>query len=354
MIAPNPILGVAFHAVGAFFAAVCYTPQKRVNGWSWQSYWLVQAAFCWFLLPILGAWLTIPHLMTVLREAPHSAMLASFVLGAVYGIGGTAFGISIRYIGFSLTYAIAIGLSTVLGTLIPPLLKGTLGETLSKPGANWVIVGIVVGMIGIAFTGTAGRMKERELSAQAKLEGFSLVKGLLLSFLAGVLSAVYGIALAEGDPIADVAAAHGAGVFRGNVVYIFSNTGAFITTAIYCLWLHRKHKTLGEIIELPAGGERASLPVNWAMAVLTGFLWYGQFFFYNLGHVRLGEYQFTSWAIHMIMLIAFSILVGVVLHEWRDARRVTKLMVGIAFVVLVGAVLSLTWGNHLADLPPAH
>jgi len=350
MITPNPLLGTALHGVGALSAAFCYTPQKRVKAWSWQSYWLVQAAFCWFLLPILVAWLTIPELSSVLHEAPRGAMLATFALGAAYGVGGTAFGISIRYIGFSLTYAIAVGLSAVLGTLIPPLVKGTLASTLSKPGASWVIAGIVIGTIGIAFTGLAGRMKERDLSAQAQLEGFSLVKGLSLSLLAGVLSAVYGFALAAGEPIADVASAHGAGVFRGNVIYIFSNTGAFFTTAVYCLWLHQKHKTLGEIIELPAGSERASLPVNWSMAVLTGFLWYAQFFFYNLGHVRMGVYQFTSWAIHMIMLITFSIIVGVLLREWRGSRSITKLAVGIAFVILVGAVLSLTYGNHLAEL----
>lgn len=350
MIPPNPLLGTALHAVGAAFAALCYTPQKRVSRWSWQSYWLVQAAFCWFLLPILGAWLTIPELGKVLSEAPRGPMLASFALGAAYGIGGTAFGVSIRYIGFSLTYAIAIGLSTVLGTLIPPLVAGTLGTTLSKPGANWVIGGIAIGIIGIAFTGAAGRMKERDLSASSNLGGFSLVKGLLLSLLAGVLSAVYGFALAAGEPIADVATAHGAGVFRGNVVYIFANTGAFITSAMYCLWLHRKHKTLGEIVELPAGAEKASLPVNWAMAVLTGCLWYGQFFFYNLGHVRMGEYKFTSWAIHMIMLILFSIIVGVVLHEWRGSRLKTKTAVGLAFAVLVVAVISLTYGNHLAEV----
>jgi len=354
MIPPNPLLGSALHAVGAFFAAICYTPQNRVKGWSWQTYWLVQAAFCWLLLPILGAWATIPELGKVLAEAPRSAMLTSFVLGAVYGVGGTAFGISIRYIGFSLTYAIAIGLSTVLGTLIPPLVAGTLGATLSKPGAGWIIGGIVVGMVGIAFTGAAGRMKERDLSAQASLGGFSLIKGLLLSLLAGVLSAIYGFALAAGEPIADVASQHGAGVFRGNVVYIFSNTGAFITTGLYCLWLHRKHRTLGEVVELPAGAENARLPVNWAMAMLTGCLWYGQFFFYNLGHVRMGEYKFTSWAIHMIMLILFSILVGWVLREWRGARGVTKHAVGVAFVVLVLAVLALTYGNHLAEAAAAH
>jgi len=353
-IPPNALLGSALHAVGAFFAAICYTPQKRVNGWSWQTYWLVQAAFCWFLLPLLGAWLTIPHLGAVLREAPRGAMVASFLLGAAYGVGGTAFGVSIRYIGFSLTYAIAIGISTVLGTLAPSLVNGTLGTKLSKPGAEWVIGGIVIGIIGIAFTGLAGRMKERDLSASASLAGFSLVKGLSLSLLAGVLSAVYGIALAEGEPIADVASAHGAGVFRGNVVYIFSNTGAFVTTALYCLWLHGKHKTLGEVVELPAGAEKASLPLNWAMAVLTGLLWYGQFFFYNLGDVRMGDYKFTSWALHMIMLILFSIAVGVALREWRASRLWTKVAVGFAFALLVSAVLSMAYGNYLADPVPIH
>ena len=350
MIPTNPLLGTAFHAVGAAFAALCYTPQKRVNGWSWQSYWLVQAAFCWFLLPIVGAWLTIPELGAVLREAPRGAMLTSFLLGAAYGIGGTAFGVSIRYIGFSLTYAIAVGLSTVLGTLLPPLVKGTLGATLSKPGAGWVLGGIIIGIIGIAFTGIAGRMKEKDLSATASLAGFSLATGLLLSLLAGVLSAVYGFALEAGEPIADVATAHGAGVFRGNVVYIFSNTGAFISTAIYCLCLHRKHKTIGEIVELPAGAEKSSLPVNWAMAVLTGCLWYGQFFFYNLGHVRMGGYKFTSWAIHMIMLVMFSNLVGVALREWRQCRRLTHGTIRLALVVLVAAVLLLTYGNYLGDV----
>ena len=159
-VTPNPLLGVAMHAIGAFFAATCYTPQKKVKGWSWQTYWLTQASFCWFLLPLLGAWLTIPQLMDVLREAPHAAMRNSFLLGMAYGIGGTAFGVAIRYIGFSLTYAIAVGLSAVLGTLIPPMVHGTLCATLSKTGANWIIGGIIVGVIGIAMTGFAGRFKE--------------------------------------------------------------------------------------------------------------------------------------------------------------------------------------------------
>lgn len=354
MIPQSPLLGTAFHAVGALFASLCYTPQRRVAGWSWQSYWLVQAAVCWLILPVIGAWLTIPDLVQVLREAPRQPMLLSFALGMAYGIGGTAFGISIRHIGFSLTYAIAIGLSTVLGTLIPPLIKGTLGAILAKPGSAWVVAGICIGILGIALAGAAGRMKENGAGGSVRPMGFSLVTGLMLSLLAGILSAVYGLSLEAGDPIADVASAHGAGVFRGNVVYLFANTGALVTTVLYCLHLHRKHGTMGEVMELPAGPERSNLPVNWAMAVLTGFLWYGQFFFYNLGHVRMGTYKFASWAIHMIMLILFSILVGAALKEWKETGRATRLTLAASFLVLITAVVSLTYGNHLGDLAAAH
>ena len=349
-IASNPLLGVMLHAVGALFASTCYTPQKKVKRWSWQTYWITQAAFCWFILPIVGAFLTIPELGAVLREAPREAMLNSFLLGAAYGIGGTAFGISIRYIGFSLTYAIAVGLSSVLGTLIPPLVKGTLAATLSKTGAGWVVAGIVVGTLGIGLTGLAGRLKENDLTAREGKGEFSLAKGLLLSLLAGVLSAVYGFALEAGEPIANVATAHGAGVFRGNVVYIFSNTGAFLPTAIYCLFLHARHRTLGELVELPVGEEKASLPLNFALAILTGCFWYGQFFFYNLGHVRMGHYKFTSWAIHMTMLVLFSNAVGIALKEWRQCRRLTHGTIAFAMLILVGAVLLLTYGNYLGDL----
>ena len=346
----NPLLGVALHAVGATFAATCYTPEKRIKGWAWQTYWITQASFCWFLLPILGAILTIPELGQVLREAPKDAMLLSFSLGAAYGIGGTAFGISIRYIGFSLTYAIAVGLSSVLGTLIPPLIQRTLLDTLSKPGAAWIIAGIVAGTLGIAGAGWAGRLKERDLDKQQVGGQFSLGKGLLLSLLAGVLSAVYRFALEAGEPIAAVATAHGAGVWRGNVTYIFSNTGAFLTTAIYCLFLHVRYRTFGELVELPAGQPKASLPVNWLMALVTGLFWYGQFFFYNLGHVRMGHYQFTSWAIHMIMLVLISNLVGIFLQEWRECRGVTRRTISAALAVLIAAVLLLTYGNYVGEL----
>jgi L-rhamnose-H+ transport protein len=342
------INGVLFHACGASAASLCYTPQKKTQAWSWQTYWLAQAVVCWLLLPVIGAWITIPHLREVLSEAPKAAMYKSFVLGAAYGIGGTAFGLAIRYVGFSLTYAISVGISSVLGTLLPPLVHGQLGEVISKTGSGWVMSGVAIGALGIAICGLAGRLKEKDLERNKNLSSsFSLAKGLPLCLLAGVLSAVYGFALDQGQPIADVAVKYGAGHFQGNVIYIFSNTGALFSTAIYCMYLHGKQKTFGEYKKLPGNEKSFALSLNYLLAFITGLLWYSQFFFYGLGHTRMGAYKFSSWAIHMIMLVLFSSIVGLVLKEWMGVKGRTKWALALAVTILILAVLILTYGNYL-------
>ena len=98
------------------------------------------------------------------------------------------------------------------------------------------------------------------------------------------------------------------------------------------------------------GAPASRLRLNWAMAVLTGCLWYGQFFFYGLGHTRMGSFAFSSWALHMTMLVLVSATVGVVLREWRGCRPATKLMLIAALAVLLVAVSTLTWGNYLGSV----
>jgi L-rhamnose-H+ transport protein len=369
---PPLAASIFFHAIGATAAACCYVPQKKVKGWSWQSYWLTQAAFCWLLLPIAGAFLTVPEFWLVVRDAPREAMLRSFLLGAAYGIGGTAFGVAIRYVGFSITYAAAIGVSTVMGTA-HAIAKGntTLADAsanihafLARTGANWVVLGIAVGVVGVVFCGIAGRWKERDRAQadRAAPGNRNLFIGLALCLLAGVLSAVYGISLTEGAPIAKLAEQRAAGhtvlgidaaTFCSNAIYPFSNTGAFVTTALFCLFLHARHRTLSEVMVLPEGEEKASLPVNWAMAILTGCLWYGQFFFYGFGHfyiMKVAGFEQTCWAIHMILLILLGTLMGVVFKEWKGCRARTHAALALALALLIAGKLLLDYGNYLGTL----
>ncbi|MEN9402678.1 MAG: hypothetical protein RL091_1381 [Verrucomicrobiota bacterium] len=342
---PNPLLGTAFHSVGAGSAALCYAPQRYLHKWSWQTYWLVQASACWLVLPWIFAWFTIPQLATVLHEAPGAAMLKSYLLGALYGVGGIAFGVAIRYIGYSLTYALAISISCVLGTLLPPFLAGTLGTTLSSSAGLLVIGGVLLGGAAMIVTGYAGFRREVESVGDANRSPFNARLGLPIVVLAGVLSAVFSFSLAAGQPVADVAAKYGAGHFQGNVIYLFSNTGAFTTTLIYAGFLATRAGTWGEFFRTPDG---TGLGRNYLLSGLTGLLWYLQFFFYGLGHVRMGRFEFSSWAIHMIILILLSCGFGIAIGEWKSARRITRTLVYASITLLLGAVGLISYGNTLA------
>lgn len=344
MIAPNLGLGVGFHACGAMLSANCYAPQKYLRNWHWETFWMVQAAWCWLLLPLIGALATIPHLGRVLSEGPHDRMALAFLMGILYGIGGTTFNVSIRYIGFSLTYAIAVGLSSILGTLMPPLVRGEFGRLLNNQGSAWILAGVTAGAVGIALCGLAGRLKENDLDRGGSRGEFSLWKGLALSLIAGLFSAVYGFSLEVAAPVADLAERYGAGIWKGNVLYLFSNTGAFVTALGYSLFLALRNRSLGELLQ-PHSRR------NHLLALATGTLWYGQFFFYNLGHVRLaGQYAFSSWAIHMILLVLFSNIAALAFREWAATSPRTRLALAAGLTVLCAAVVTITYGNAAGAL----
>ena len=68
----------------------------------------------------------------------------------------------------------------------------------------------------------------------------------------------------------------------------------------------------------------------------------------------MGALKFSSWAIHMIMLILISSLAGTVMREWSGCRPRTQIAIVTALAVLIGAVMMLTYGNFLAEHLSAH
>ena len=348
---PNPVLGVAVHSIGGISASTCYVPFQKIKQWSWETYWLVFSLFAWVIIPILVGVITVPDLMAVFNEAPAGVKWSAFLLGAAYGFGGMSFGFAIKYIGYSLTYTIAIGLSAVFGTIVPLMLNGTLIGQLQKPGGLILLTGMIVALVGVAGCGWAGFNKENDLNASnggVSGIGFQMNKGLPLAVFAGLLSAVFGISLALGQPIADIAANHGAGNYQGNANLILSTTGCAVTNLIWFIVLGIRRGTIKEL-KLNNGLPRRRTYSNYSLAIVSGLLWYMQFFFYNLAHVRMGAFQFASWVIHMSMLIFFSFIVGMILKEWRKVSSKTYAILIIALAVLISSFVIMTWGSVKAE-----
>ncbi len=345
MVTPNPIIGTGFHAIGGISASTCYLPFQKIRKWSWGTYWLVQAFFAWIVLPLVVGWLTVPGFFHILATAPKNVLWGAFLLGAVYGFGGMSFGFAIRHIGYSLTYTFAIGLSAILGTFVPLIVYGGLVEYFSAPGGMIILLGILIALLGVALSGLAGFRKEKDLKAQlGEKVQFNMKMGLILVVIAGILSAVFNISLEHGQPISDMARENGAGHFEGNAKYIVSTSGTFLVNLVWFLVLGIRQKTLKEF-SLKSGISLGNWMKNFFWSALSGALWFGQFFFYGLGHVKMGKFQFISWVLHMSMLIFFSYIVGVIMKEWRGVSSKTFKTLIVALAILILSFIVITYGS---------
>jgi len=349
MIISNPLLGTGLHAIGGASAASCYLPNTLTRKWSWGTFWLVQSLFAWIIMPLIVGWLTVPGFFAILIEAPSKPFWAAFLLGGAYGFGSMSFGKAIKYIGYSMTYTLAIGISAVLGTIFPMIIFGGLGSFFLKPGGNIVLAGMILSLLGVILCGWAGFKKEKDLNAShIGNAGFNMTIGLLLTIVAGVLSGVFNLSLEYGQPIADIAAQNGAGHFQGNAKMIISTSGCFVVNFIWFIIAGIRQGTLNEFI--PQKGLPGKVIFrNWIWSALAGTLWCSQFFFYGLGHVKMGNFQFASWVLHMSMLIFFSYIVGVLMKEWKSVKPKTNIVLITGLLILITSFCITGYGSYIGE-----
>ena len=341
----NPALGVFLHAIGGLAAASFYVPNKRVKGWTWEGYWLTQGIVSWIIAPIVGGLITIPALWTVISGAPPTNLFWSYFFGFLWGIGGLTFGLSMRYLGLSLGYALALGFTMAFGTIVPPLVEGDPAKLLTAGGLI-TLGGVAVALAGVAVSCFAATLKDKELTTaekRAAIVEFALTKGVGVAIFSGIMSACMAYGLDAGKPIAAAAVKAGADdLYKNNAVLVVVLLGGFTSNCIWCLYLMARNRGKNKPEEKPT-----PLP-NFLLAALGGTLWYLQFFFYGMGTTRLGQYNFASWTIHMSFIIVFSTLWGFAFKEWSGVSKRTLWTVIGGIAVLIASTAVIGYGNWIA------
>ena len=304
------IIGLLIIAIGAFCQSSSYVPINKIKDWSWESYWIVQGVFAWLLFPLVGALLSVSgtggsfgDLLAMMSADPKATWL-TILFGALWGVGGLTFGLSMRYLGVALGQSIALGTCSALGAILGPVFTGHAGDLTSA-----VIIGVVVTLIGIAIIGVAGGMKAAALPEEEKkkaVKDFNFGKG---------------IALPGTKPI-----------FQTLPATMLVTFGGFLTNAVYCFYQNNKNKTWGDY------GKKALWGNNLVFCCLAGLLWYSQFFGLSLGKGFLTDYPVLitfSWCILMALNVVFSNVWGIILKEWKGVSRktITVLLVGLAVLI---------------------
>jgi L-rhamnose-H+ transport protein len=68
-----------------------------------------------------------------------------------------------------------------------------------------------------------------------------------------------------------------------------------------------------------------------------------------MGTTKMGQYDFTSWSIHLAFVIVFSTLCGLMLREWKGVGRKTLGLVWVAILILIGSTMLTAVGNAISQ-----
>ena len=327
------VYGILLIAIGAMMSGSFAIPFDKVKGWRWENSWLIYCLFGYVIVPFLVCLLFVPEFFTVFGKVSVQTLVWVFLLGAVYGVANITFGLSLRYLGMALGFALSLGLMMALGTLVPPMLDGRLSKLFEGNGGTLLIIGILVSLTGIGISAYAGLLKSKQLENKEGVNReFDMKKGIAAALFVGITGSAAALGIEQGAPIAGVCVANGTNpLFQDSLVFFVLYGGSFVSTLIWCLYLSLKNKTFSNFFR----SNEYPLAANYLFCALAGFLWYVNYVFFGMGKSKMGEFSFVAWGILMTLTIVCATLWGLYRGEWKGVSKKIYTLMWIGLIVLV-------------------
>jgi len=312
-------------------------PMKKIANWKWENTWLVYSVAGLILAPFALALATVPSLGKVYSGSALPTLALIVLCGIGWGAGSTLFGLAIARVGMALAFAIILGITSSVGSLLPLLILNP-GELFSRRG-QLLMVGLVLVIAGIIVCSKAGALREKNQKPDAQPGGKSgFMTGLVICLASGILSPALNFGFVFGEPLKKAAIAAGAsGDFAGNAVWALALAGGFCVNAGYAVYLLARNGTWGHFTQ-------AGTPLGyWLGACLMGLLWYSGISIYGMGAAAMGPLGgVLGWPIFMSVVIIMANVLGAATGEWKGAgpRAVRLSWTGICVLVIAITVIA--------------
>ncbi len=313
-------------------------PMKFTRRWAWENTWLVWTIFALFLFPVLFTFLTVPALGSIYREAGGAVVWTVVAFGASWGVSQIFFGLAVDAVGIGLAFAVILGISAAVGSLVP-LLQLHPGQALTGEGLA-VLSGLLLVLIGVGFCAVAGRKREAALRhVPAKVP---VMRGLFYCLIGGVGSALVNLALAFGAPLLALARRSGVpAAWSPNTVWLPLMVAGGVPNLLYCVYVMRRNRTGRQL----ASGGRG----HYLLAALMSVFWFGSTVIYGVAAGALGSMgAVLGWPLYMSLIVITASLWGLVTGEWRHSgeRPLRIMLAGVG--LLVAAIFVLATAGHWA------
>ena len=320
----------------SFFQGTFGLGMKYMNPMSWESWWVIHVLVAMILFPMIWAYIVIPDLFDIIASSPKDAIYSAMLYGFLWGIGGIMFGVSVPYIGLSLTMGIVMGLAGSAGSLIPLF---QIENATSQPSFPYITGGLIISLIGVAITAKAGIERDKLINSSSKSKNIS--KGLLIAVTCGLLSSLLNVGFANAAPIAEKAQEFGVITRNSSLAaWVVVLWGAFIMNFSYAVLLLFKNNSWSTF-----SLKNSLNAYKWSL--IAGFCWFAALGVYGQGAALLGEIgPVIGWPILLGLSLIISNYWAYNAGEWDNAQKpFNKLLIGL-FVLIISAVV-LGLGNSV-------
>jgi L-rhamnose-H+ transport protein len=333
---PNTFFAVGLIIIAGALNGSFAAPTKYVSPWKWENIWSLWSIWGMLILPWVLVFATVPHVITFFLHTPAHQWWLLILFGIAFGLAQVFFGLSIAAVGIALSFAIAIGLSTAFGSIVP-FFSQHADKIFTREGL-FFFVGILLMLAGIVVSAAAGLEKERQLrmkiaaSAGTPEKRISFAAGLTLCILAGLGSPSNNFGAAFCTPMIHRAVAMGASPTNEyNVIWAPLLTASLIPYLIYCVYLWRRNRSF-HLFAAPKSG------INWFYGFFMAALWMGSTAIYGVAMSRIGNMgPVVGWPLFMSAIILVSSAWGSLTGEWKGSgSKAVKIMIAAIALLIVG------------------
>ena len=320
----------------SFFQGTFGLGMKYMNPMSWESWWVIHVLVALILFPMIWAYIAIPDLFEIISSSPSDAIFWAMALGFAWGVGGIMFGVSVPYIGLSLTMGIVMGLAGSAGSLIPLF---QIENATSQPSFPYIIAGLVISLIGVAITAKAGIDRDKLIETSNKSK--NITKGILIAVTCGLLSSLLNVGFANAAPVAQTAIEFGVIPRNSSLAaWVVVLWGAFLMNFGYSVFLLFRNNSWNTF-----SINKSLNAYKWA--IIAGFCWFAALGVYGQGAALLGEIgPVIGWPILLGLSLIISNFWAYRAGEWKNAKGpFNKLLAGLVVLIISAIVLGL--GNSV-------
>ena len=317
-------------------------PLKTARTWKFDHIWMVHSLLAMVALPWAIVFITVPSWSETLGAVSPTGWLGLVGWGLLFGIGSLLYGVAVDLLGIALGFAIQLGLSIVLGSLLPLFWARAISL---RSREDWLFaLGLALMVAGVLVCAQAGGKKSASLpgsgpgGASSRPGRDKFRAGLIIALVGGILAPTLNFGIQYGtNLLAKTGETAGRGGFPA-VIYlawaVFLSAAAMVQAG-YCFW--RLVRT-GQMSALGAPGAARDAS---QVAVMSS-LWIASVFIYGRSAFGLGRLGNSfGWPIFIALIILTSNAWGVILGEWRGASRSTfyRMLAGSAVLILAAFLI---------------